>query len=233
MRGSVKILATCLFVAFGCFNDVACYNPYAYKPRFFPISNADSFASMGDVGWAKRSFEDEPAPASSMEALVANPKRTYFKSYKYRQPYMLPYDTPYQAYARFGSTIARPQTRKLSDKAYSYASMADMDWGWKKRSQLPALLDLDDIDKLDEDSMTSEEKRNIAALAKSNLYPKQMSLRSLAKRLYEGETGADPDQDIAFADLTDEEKRHVASLIKKRSGVRGPWSMVNSKSDHE
>ena len=95
------------------------------------------------------------------------------------------------------------------------------------------MLDLDDIDKLDEDSMTSEEKRNIAALAKSNLFPKQMSLRSLAKRLYEGETGSEPDQDIAFADLTDEEKRHVASLMKKRSGVRGPWSMVNSKSDHE
>ena len=35
---------------------------------------------------------------------------------------------PYRAYARYGQAIPRPEGRQ-----YSYASMADMDWGWKKR----------------------------------------------------------------------------------------------------
>ena len=35
---------------------------------------------------------------------------------------------PYRAYARYGQSIPRPEGRQ-----YSYASMADMDWGWKKR----------------------------------------------------------------------------------------------------
>lgn len=48
--------------------------------------------------------------------------------------YITFFSQPYQAYARYGSSISRPQTRNsLGQRAYSYASMADADWGWKKR----------------------------------------------------------------------------------------------------
>merc|ERR1712141_526177 len=59
---------------------------------------------------------------------------------------------PYQAYARYGGLVSKPQTRNnLGERQYSYASMADMDWGWKKRSQWPALLENEDYEIVPDD----------------------------------------------------------------------------------
>jgi len=203
---SVRVGLVAIFAAIGCFQDVASYNPYAYNPSYFPKTTSDSYSTMGDINWAKRANRysgvlkslmepsygyasmadanwgwkkrsddnlDEESP--DVEALSA-PKRGFQRSYKYRQPYMRARPRadriqPYQAYARYGA-IARPQTRKLGDRQYAFYSMADAPWGWKKRSVLPAF-----IDDSEEDTPMEEEleKRNVAAMARSNMFPVKRS----------------------------------------------------------
>merc|ERR1711997_404941 len=185
---SVRIVV-CVFMAFCFFNDVASYNPYRYNAQFFPSINQDSYATMGDIDWSKRSLEDEEAeeedtsnPLEDEIATSLDLKRSpyVYRTYKYRQPYMLArrpgrtvytdkkssrrykaFYQPYRAYARFGQAIPRPQGRQ-----YSYASMADMDWGWKKRSQLPALMGVSNDDSTDNEGLDNAlDKRNLASLA--------------------------------------------------------------------
>jgi len=210
------------------FKNVACYNPYRYQASFVPSLSADAYSSMGDIDWAKRSYPrifDSPALrfASMADAEWGWKKRAVnsnfddedmdqdqdlaplalkrgYKSYKYRQPYMIARPShdiynPYQAYAKYGA-ISRPQTRKLGPRQYNYASMADMDWGWKKRSQLPALLEID------EDDLSEPEKRNLASLARFNALPHKRS---------DEDDGAFVENDSEEIDL---EKRYLGSLNK-------------------
>jgi len=209
---SVRIVV-CVFLASCFFNDVASYNPYAYNPRFFPAAYDNSQLSMGDIDWSKRSLEDEDEDESNpLEDEIATSlelKRSpyTYKSYKYRQPYMLPRRpsrtaisrtayAPYRAYARYGA-IPRPQGRQ-----YAYASMADADWGWKKRSQLPALMGTNTEDAEEEVLANALDKRNLASLAKNNFFPRE----------YKRSQDTDSDD----SDVLEEEKRHVSSL--NRSG---------------
>jgi hypothetical protein len=98
-----------------------------------------------------------------------------------------------------------------------YFGMADADWGWKKRSQWPAMLELDnvdqDVDTPDEDLIDNLdlEKKNIGSLAHSNMFPKGHKL-TFGKR--SDESDADENNE-----LFDEEKRHVGSTFK-RSGIQ-------------
>jgi len=191
-------IALAIFLAFVFFKNVACYNPYRYQASFVPSLSADAYSSMGDIDWAKRSFDDEDMDQDQDLAPLAL-KRGY-KSYKYRQPYMIARPShdiynPYQAYAKYGA-ISRPQTRKLGPRQYNYASMADMDWGWKKRSQLPALLEID------EDDLSEPEKRNLASLARFNALPHKRS---------DEDDGAFAENDSEEIDL---EKRYLGSLNK-------------------
>lgn len=218
---SVRIVV-CVFLASCFFNDVASYNPYAYNPSYFPAEYDNSQLSMGDIDWSKRSLEDEDEDESNpLEDEIATSlelKRSpyTYKSYKYRQPYMLPRRpsrtaisrtayAPYRAYARYGA-IPRPQGRQ-----YAYASMADADWGWKKRSQLPALMGTNTED-AEEVLANALDKRNLAALAKNNFFPKHEYKRAL-------------DADSNDEDTIEEEKRHVSSL--NRSG-RSASSLARS-----
>jgi len=199
----VAILAIC------CLQDVASYNPYAYNPSYFPKTDSDSYAAMGDINWAKRGYRhdilqslmeptygyasmadanwgwkkrsDDNADYQSVPDVEAlsTPKRGIQRSYKYRQPYMRARPRadriqPYQAYARYGA-ISRPQTRKLGNRQYAFYSMADAPWGWKKRSELPALLpnlneEIEDTNPMEEDL----EKRNLASMARSNMFPRKL-----------------------------------------------------------
>jgi len=175
---------------------------------------------MGDIDWSKRSLEDEEDEDSSIPledeiATSLDLKRSpyIYKSYKYKQPYMLarrPSRTsyPYRAYARYGQAIPRPEGRQ-----YSYASMADMDWGWKKRSQLPALMGASNDDADDEVLADASDKRNLASLAKNNFFPKHEYKRAL-------------DADSDEVDNIEEEKRHVSSL--HRSGRSGLSSLARN-----
>jgi len=256
MMPSVRIVV-CAFLAFCFFNDVASYNPYAYRPSFFaPSINQDSYATMGDIDWSKRrshnsygggsvslmspvwSFssmadadwgwkkrkdesleedeeEDTATPLEDEIATSLDLKRSplvYNWSSKYRRPYMLarrPGRTiyPYRAYARYGQAIPRPEGRQ-----YSYASMADMDWGWKKRSQLPALMGASNDDADEEVLANALDKRNLASLAKNNFFPKHAYKRGI---------DADSNED----DIIEEEKRHVASLHRSGRSGEGPYSM--------
>merc|ERR1711971_630696 len=221
MMPSVRIVV-CVFMAFCFFNDVASYNPYRYSANFFPSINQDSYAAMGDIDWSKRSLEDEEeedtasTPLEDEIATSLDLKRSPYGSYKYRQPYMLarrparPALYPYRAYARYGqSTIPRPEGRQ-----YSYASMADMDWGWKKRSQLPALMGASNDDAADDEVLANAlDKRNLAALAENNFFPKHEYKRAL-------------DADSNDEDTIEEEKRHVSSL--HRSGRSGLSSLARN-----
>jgi len=79
-----------------------------------------------------------------------------------------------------------------------------MDWGWKKRSQLPALMGTNES--ADDEPLT-EDKRNLASLAKNNFFPREY------KR------SAD-DQDANDSDTIEEEKRHLASFVRnQRAGL--------------
>lgn len=64
---------------------MASYNPYAYNPSYFPKTDSDSYAAMGDINWAKRGYRHDIL-------------------------------------------------QSLMEPTYGYASMADANWGWKKRS---------------------------------------------------------------------------------------------------
>lgn len=217
---SVRIVV-CVFLASCFFNDVASYNPYAYNPSYFPAAYDNSQLSMGDIDWTKRSLEDEDENESNpLEDEIATSlelKRSpyTYRSYKYRQPYMLPRRpsrtaisrtaySPYRAYARYGA-IPRPQGRQ-----YAYASMADADWGWKKRSQLPALMGTNTED-AEEVLANALDKRNLAALAKNNFFPREYKRSQ--------------DTDAEDSDVIEEEKRHVSSL--NRSG-RSASSLARS-----
>jgi len=186
------------------------------EPRYGYAAMADA-----DWGWKKRSDENvEESP--EVEPLGLSSKRGFSRSYKYRQPYMRArpradriqrysgkrggpntFYQPHQAYARY-EPIARPQTRKLGDRQYAFYSMADADWGWKKRSELPARLNLDD--ESEEASMDDEmekrniasllDKRNIASLAGSNMFPAK-------NRVYGKRALDDLDETM---DLSEEEK---------------------------
>jgi len=135
-------------------------------------------------------------------ALPRRPSRTAYSrtayapdkrsSRRYRPRYQ-----PYRAYARYGA-IPRPEGRQ-----YSYASMADMDWGWKKRSQLPALMGTNES--ADDEPLT-EDKRNLASLAKNNFFPREY------KRSVDDEDANDSD--------IEEEKRHLGSFVRgQRAGL--------------
>lgn len=217
---SVRIVV-CVFLASCFFNDVASYNPYAYNPSYFPAAYDNSQLSMGDIDWTKRSLEDEDENESNpLEDEIATSlelKRSpyTYRSYKYRQPYMLPRRpsrtaisrtayAPYRAYARYGA-IPRPQGRQ-----YAYASMADADWGWKKRSQLPALMGTNTED-AEEVLANALDKRNLASLAKNNFFPREYKRSQ--------------DTDTDDSDVIEEEKRHVSSL--NRSG-RSASSLARS-----
>jgi hypothetical protein len=217
---SVRIVV-CVFLASCFFNDVASYNPYAYNPSYFPAAYDNSQLSMGDIDWTKRSLEDEDENESNpLEDEIATSlelKRSpyTYRSYKYRQPYMLPRRpsrtaisrtaySPYRAYARYGA-IPRPQGRQ-----YAYASMADADWGWKKRSQLPALMGTNTED-AEEVLANALDKRNLASLAKNNFFPREYKRSQ--------------DTDTDDSDVIEEEKRHVSSL--NRSG-RSASSLARS-----
>merc|ERR1719414_312145 len=89
----------------------------------------------------------------------------------------------------------------------NYFGMADADWGWKKRSQWPAMVELDNVDDL--------EKKNIGSLAQTNMFPKGHKL-TFGKRTNIDESDATDDENN---ELFDEEKRHVGSTLK-RSGIR-------------
>lgn len=218
---SVRIVV-CVFLASCFFNDVASYNPYAYNPSYFPAAYDNSRMAMGDIDWSKRSLDDEDEDESNpLEDEIATSlelKRSpyTYKSYKYRQPYMLPRRpsrtaisrtaySPYRAYARYGA-IPRPQGRQ-----YAYASMADADWGWKKRSQLPALMGTNTEDAEEEVLANALDKRNLAALAKNNFFPREYKRSQ--------------DTDAEDSDVIEEEKRHVSSL--NRSG-RSASSLARS-----
>merc|ERR1712004_962326 len=144
------------------------------------------FGSMADAEWGwgfgpnlkrdeQKSADYQSVP--DVEAL-STPKRGIQRSYKYRQPYMRARPRadriqPYQAYARYGA-ISRPQTRKLGNRQYAFYSMADAPWGWKKRSELPALQDLNEEIE-DTNPMEEElEKRNVASMARSNMFPRKL-----------------------------------------------------------
>jgi len=216
---SVRIVV-CVFLASCFFNDVASYNPYAYNPSYFPAAYDNSQLSMGDIDWTKRSLDEDEDESNPLEDEIATSlelKRSpyTYRSYKYRQPYMLPRRpsrtaisrtaySPYRAYARYGA-IPRPQGRQ-----YAYASMADADWGWKKRSQLPALMGTNTED-AEEVLANALDKRNLAALAKNNFFPREYKRSQ--------------DTDAEDSDVVEEEKRHVSSL--NRSG-RSASSLARS-----
>lgn len=193
-------------------------NPYSYNYFGRPYS-ADDYTSMGDISWVKRRgspLDDGPVA----EALNAQqPKRAnYHLPYKYRQPYMQARRrvAAYQPYSSRGySRYTRPQSRtKNGDRQYAYASMADMDWGWKKRSQLPAWLEYADADDV-EDNVEEEEarsKKNVASLARANGYPTN-------HRFYNGKRSAES-EDSMDDDLIEEDKRNIASIVRaSRSGI--------------
>jgi len=88
--------------------------------------------------------------------------------------------------------------------------MADADWGWKKRSQLPALMGTNTED-AEEVLANALDKRNLAALAKNNFFPREYKRSQ--------------DTDTDDSDVIEEEKRHVSSL--NRSG-RSASSLARS-----
>jgi len=206
-----------------------------YQKEFIFLRDYNFGFGMGDADWGMgwgskdkteyilkvKSLEDEDENESNpLEDEIATSlelKRSpyTYRSYKYRQPYMLPRRpsrtaisrtaySPYRAYARYGA-IPRPQGRQ-----YAYASMADADWGWKKRSQLPALMGTNTED-AEEVLANALDKRNLAALAKNNFFPREYKRSQ--------------DTDTDDSDVIEEEKRHVSSL--NRSG-RSASSLARS-----
>jgi len=248
MRGDLKVLA-CLVIAYAnvvaSYNPYS-YNARFIPETVSP----DAYASMGDIDWVKRSSRynwytpNLYSYASMADAdwgwkkrtdnSIEEPVRDYLKRaanpysyhYKYKQPYMRPRPQkdpyqPYRAYSRFSGSISKPQTRNnLGERQYNYFGMADADWGWKKRSQWPAMLemeDVDDVDTPDEDIIDNLdlEKRNIGSLAHSNMFPRGHKL-SFGKRTNVDESDADENNE-----LFDEEKRHVGSTLRsRRSGIQ-------------
>jgi len=126
-------------------------------------SPAWAYSSMADTdwGWKKRS-ED---PAAELYDIYRNNKLTsdYWKRYgqSYYQPYSSynsyqPYQSLYQIPAETSQEDTAPRTASLKgpvsknsnvnkDRQYAFHSMADMDWGWKrKRSMQPPLVDYQD-----------------------------------------------------------------------------------------
>jgi len=242
MKGLLQVSA-CLIIAY--VNVAVSYNPYSYTARFAP-SNVDSYASMGDVDWGKRSYDYDPIAQALSEDSKRSPVR-YAKTYKYSQPYMKARpnmdakysksvrtwfgkrahpviylkglkraNSPLTYYDNYG--VARPQTRNsLGERQYSFG-MADMDWGWKKRSQWPALLDLEDAIEIPDDDVEDNlemEKKNVAALAQQNMFPPKHTL-NFGKR---------NDEDVEDDEGIDEEKRSISSIVR---GGRSVTSLVRN-----
>jgi len=132
---------------------------------------------------------------------------------------------PYQAYARYGGLVSKPQTRNnLGERQYSYASMADMDWGWKKRSQWPALLENEDYEIVPDDEMIDNlelEKKNLASLAAHNMFPEKRLLKApKARPLILGKRDSDDLEILENDGNFNEEKRNLASIARSsRSGI--------------
>jgi len=275
MKGLLQVSA-CLIIAY--VNVAVSYNPYSYTARFAP-SNVDSYASMGDVDWGKRSYNpylyfSRPSSSysaddySSMgdvnwakrslnpysynwmkprsyayhsmadadwgwkkrrddsydydpiaQALSEDSKRSpvrYSKTYKYSQPYMKARPNMDAKYSNYG--VARPQTRNsLGERQYSFG-MADMDWGWKKRSQWPALMDIEDAIEIPDDDVEDNlemEKKNVAALAEQNMFPPKHTLKF----------GKRNDEDVEDDEGIDEEKRSISSIVR---GGRSVTSLVRN-----
>merc|ERR1712029_86843 len=242
MKGLLQVSA-CLIIAY--INVAVSYNPYSYTARFAP-SNVDSYASMGDVDWGKRSYNpylyfSRPSSSysaddySSMgdvdwgkrsydydpiaQALSEDSKRSpvrYSKTYKYSQPYMKARPNMDAKYSNYG--VARPQTRNsLGERQYSFG-MADMDWGWKKRSQWPALMDIEDAIEIPDDDVEDNlemEKKNVAALAEQNMFPPKHTLKF----------GKRNDEDVEDDEGIDEEKRSISSIVR---GGRSVTSLVRN-----
>jgi hypothetical protein len=144
------------------------------------ISPAYGYSSMADTdwGWKKRSMEDD-----SDDDVIAVDDETdvdkrskysnnYYLPYKYRQPHSLA-STSYRGYAEPQSSIAAAaaaaehaisQRSRGGDRQYGYVSMADLDWGWKKKRADSADLS----------------KRNLASLARGNELPYRFRSRRIS-----------------------------------------------------
>lgn len=224
------------------------YNPYLYFSRPSSSYSADDYSSMGDVNWAKRSrnpysfnwmkprsyayhsmadadwgwkkrrddsYDYDPVAQALSEGSKRSPVR-YSKTYKYSQPYMKARPNMDAKYSNYG--VARPQTRNsLGERQYSFG-MADMDWGWKKRSQWPALMDIEDAYEIPDDDVEDNlemEKKNVAALAEQNMFPPKHTL-NFGKR---------NDEDVEDDEGIDEEKRSISSIVR---GGRSVTSLVRN-----
>merc|ERR1712029_162114 len=224
------------------------YNPYLYFSRPSSSYSADDYSSMGDVNWAKRSlnpysynwmkprsyayhsmadadwgwkkrrddsYDYDPIAQALSEDSKRSPVR-YSKTYKYSQPYMKARPNMDAKYSNYG--VARPQTRNsLGERQYSFG-MADMDWGWKKRSQWPALMDIEDAIEIPDDDVEDNlemEKKNVAALAEQNMFPPKHTLKF----------GKRNDEDVEDDEGIDEEKRSISSIVR---GGRSVTSLVRN-----
>merc|ERR1712165_363414 len=193
-------------------------NPYSYhykykQPYMRPRPQKDPYQHWTQQlkQWGKRTNH----PISYLKR--ANHPMSYLK----RANHPTVFYQPYRAYSRFSGSISKPQTRNnLGERQYNYFGMADADWGWKKRSQWPAMLEMEDVDNVDtpdEDIIDNLdlEKKNIGSLAHSNMFPKGHKL-SFGKRTNVDESDADENNE-----LFDEEKRHVGSTLRsRRSGIQ-------------
>lgn len=149
------------------------------------INPAYGYASMADTdwGWKKRADESseeeedsEPAEDDGeLDKRSSKVLHSYYTPYKYRQPYALASSSymPHKSQAEPQSSInaaaaadsgvnqiSRDIRSRNGNKLYNYASMADMDWGWKRKRS--------DIDLF---------KRNLASLARGNELPSRFRYR--------------------------------------------------------
>jgi len=223
-------------------------NPYSYnwmKPRSYAYhSMAD--ADWGWKKRRDDSYDYDPIAQALSEDSKRSPVR-YSKTYKYSQPYMKARpnmdakysksvrtwfgkrahpviylkglkraNSPLTYYDNYG--VARPQTRNsLGERQYSFG-MADMDWGWKKRSQWPALMDIEDAIEIPDDDVEDNlemEKKNVAALAEQNMFPPKHTLKF----------GKRNDEDVEDDEGIDEEKRSISSIVR---GGRSVTSLVRN-----
>jgi len=192
-------------------------NPYSYhykykQPYMRPRPQKDPYQHWTQQlkQWGKRANH----PISYLKR--ANHPISYLKranhpiSYLKRAGHPTVFYQPYRAYSRFSGSISKPQTRNTMN----YFGMADADWGWKKRSQWPAMVELDNVDDvdntLDADNLDLE-KKNIGSLAQTNMFPKGHKL-TFGKRTNIDESDATDDENN---ELFDEEKRHVGSTLKR------------------
>lgn len=147
-------------------------------------SPAWGYSSMADSDWGWKKRTEEPDAAAELYNIYRNKKlgSDYWK--RYGQSYYQPYST-YNSYQPYRSTYqapvvaavapepepprsasltsaASPDSSKnsIKNRKYAFHSMADMDWGWKrKRSMQPPLQASQDY----YDDMTEMDKKNLAS----------------------------------------------------------------------